>query len=159
MSSQTHTSLLEVVRACHNHDPWTDPDLRILYCERAGGARFPIGFTPEWLGREMLLAKEAAPAARTLFVNDTLRLSGDLASDSKSFNELTSGLLSSSGNETIQHVLQGWRNEAYAVYAPEREEKDASRRAVALQVERAACALFGFATFGVHCTVSWSRTL
>jgi len=41
-------------------------------------------------------------------------------------------------------VLKGWRNELYPVYGPNRE--------LLLDVERAASALFGIVTYGVHMT-------
>ena len=39
-------------------------------------------------------------------------------------------------------VLKGWRNELYPVYGPNRE--------LLLNIERAACPLFGVVTYGVH---------
>lgn len=45
----------------------------------------------------------------------------------------------------------GWRNELYAIYGPGRKP--------AFSLERAACALFGLATFGVHATAyTWERS-
>ncbi|KAJ8609795.1 hypothetical protein MRB53_038944 [Persea americana] len=41
-------------------------------------------------------------------------------------------------------VLDGWRNELYAVYGPGRQEL--------FRLERSACSLFGFITYGAHLT-------
>ncbi|ODN97049.1 hypothetical protein I350_08028 [Cryptococcus amylolentus CBS 6273] len=51
----------------------------------------------------------------------------------------------------------GWRNELYAIYASPQSSAFASTSGkpldnVAFHLERAACALFGLATFGVHLT-------
>lgn len=53
-------------------------------------------------------------------------------------------------------ALGGWRDEEYAVYGPVKawneEENPLPGSNVAFSMERSACALFGVATFGVHCT-------
>ena len=67
--------------------------------------------------------------------------------------------------------MRGWRDERYAIYGWKRPKRDSKRTGanetevkkeqpqtmekgqVAFHMERAACALFGVATFGVHCTV------
>lgn len=55
-------------------------------------------------------------------------------------------------------LIPGWRDELYAIYASPRSSafaQDAPRRAMgnaAFACERAACAVWGFATFGVHMT-------
>ena len=51
----------------------------------------------------------------------------------------------------------GWRNELYAIYASPQSSalKNSANKPfgnVAFHLERAACALFGLATFGVHLT-------
>lgn len=51
----------------------------------------------------------------------------------------------------------GWRNELYAIYASPQSSalKNSVNKPfgnVAFHLERAACALFGLATFGVHLT-------
>jgi hypothetical protein len=43
---------------------------------------------------------------------------------------------------SFSDILGGWRNELYTIYGP--------ASTIALELERAACSLFGFATFGVH---------
>lgn len=51
-------------------------------------------------------------------------------------------------------VLKGWRDEEYSIYGPTTADDSASALPgsnVAFTMERAACALFGLATFGVHC--------
>jgi hypothetical protein len=55
-------------------------------------------------------------------------------------------------------ILAGWRNELYQIYASPKSSFLASRPLQgafankAFTLERAACAIFGFATFGVHLT-------
>lgn len=54
-------------------------------------------------------------------------------------------------------LLVGWRNELYAIYASPQSSAlknsvDKPFGNVAFHLERAACALFGLATFGVHLT-------
>ncbi|SCV71061.1 BQ2448_3823 [Microbotryum intermedium] len=49
----------------------------------------------------------------------------------------------------------GWRNELYSIYGPKShgaDENPLPGSNVAFTMERAACALFGLTTFGVHCT-------
>lgn len=48
-------------------------------------------------------------------------------------------------------ALDGWRNEKYAIYADPRSS-GVSGDALGFTLERAACALFGVATRGVHLT-------
>jgi hypothetical protein len=53
--------------------------------------------------------------------------------------------------------LKGWRGELYPVYGPEKAPGDEGFNPLpganhVFDVERAACSLFGFATFGVHLT-------
>lgn len=45
--------------------------------------------------------------------------------------------------------MVGWRNEQYGIYSL----GPAQRPIIAFTLERSACALFGFATYGVHLTV------
>lgn len=52
--------------------------------------------------------------------------------------------LASARDKGVLGVLRGWRNELYPVYGPQRE--------LLLDVERAASALFGVVTYGVHMT-------
>ncbi|KAM0789109.1 hypothetical protein ACM66B_003164 [Microbotryomycetes sp. NB124-2] len=48
-------------------------------------------------------------------------------------------------------LLDGWRDEEYTIYGPRPEtENPLPGSNVAFTMERSACALFGFATFGVH---------
>ncbi|KAK4047909.1 hypothetical protein OIV83_005092 [Microbotryomycetes sp. JL201] len=50
-------------------------------------------------------------------------------------------------------LLDGWRDEEYMIYGPRPEtENPLPGSNVAFTMERSACALFGFATFGVHLT-------
>lgn len=53
--------------------------------------------------------------------------------------------------------LVGWRNELYPIYGPELSQDDPHYNPLpgantAFDLERAACSLFGFATYGVHMT-------
>ena len=61
------------------------------------------------------------------------------------------------GRERGADAGQGWRNELYMVYAPPQSSaiKHDPTRSFSngvFPLERAACAVFGFATFGVHLT-------
>ena len=54
-------------------------------------------------------------------------------------------------------LKEGWRNEKYRIYASNQssalsEDQSTPRSNWAFALERAACAIFGFATFGVHMT-------
>jgi len=51
----------------------------------------------------------------------------------------------------------GWRNELYPIYGPELSQDDPHYNPLpgantAFDLERSACSLFGFATYGVHMT-------
>ncbi|KAK4684395.1 hypothetical protein P7C73_g5786, partial [Tremellales sp. Uapishka_1] len=57
----------------------------------------------------------------------------------------------------FQAPLSGWRNETYMIYASPRssvfpEPTSAPLTNIAFDCERSACAVFGFATYGVHLT-------
>ncbi|TNY23020.1 NUDIX hydrolase domain-like protein [Rhodotorula diobovata] len=59
----------------------------------------------------------------------------------------------------FSECLGGWRDEEYTIYGPAPppsadgdDNPLATGSNEALRMERSACALFGFATFGVHCT-------
>ncbi|KDE07872.1 hypothetical protein MVLG_01966 [Microbotryum lychnidis-dioicae p1A1 Lamole] len=59
------------------------------------------------------------------------------------------------GAGKFEECLGGWRNELYTVYGPKShgvDENPLPGSNVAFTMERAACALFGLTTFGVHCT-------
>ncbi|GAA5889759.1 hypothetical protein JCM5296_002333 [Sporobolomyces johnsonii] len=56
----------------------------------------------------------------------------------------------------FKECLGGWRDEEYSIYGPApplgQDDNPLPGTNVAFSMERSACALFGVATFGVHCT-------
>ncbi|GAA96130.1 uncharacterized protein L969DRAFT_44102 [Mixia osmundae IAM 14324] len=61
-------------------------------------------------------------------------------------------------SRTFLDELSGWRDERYAIYGPKAISQPTSAVChlpggnIIFEIERAACSLFGFATFGVHLT-------
>lgn len=86
-------------------------------------------------------------------INDWLNEEGK-ESISEHFDRLTRGWHQSG---QFHEELKGWRGELYAIYGPELLPGQAGFNPLpganhVFDMERAACSLFGFATFGVHMT-------
>ena len=64
----------------------------------------------------------------------------------RDYSKLMEEVVNKARAEKIFKVLAGWRNELYPVYGPD-------RGFTVLNIERAASALFGIVTYGVHLTV------
>jgi hypothetical protein len=109
---------------------------------RDGDKVIAVNFAPDVLAqrREGMIAATAATNARW-------RAAG-------MFKDALDGRVK---GRRMLRLTTGWRNELYAIYASPRSSalKDAPRTAfgnAAFACERAACAVWGFATFGVHMT-------
>ncbi|WFD04592.1 thiamine diphosphokinase [Malassezia obtusa] len=144
-------TLLPLVRACQNDDPWADPTLHAL---RVDGVQ--IGFVPQCVldaVREFLATEHGTSVLRVVDDAVSFANGASCAQRSEDMARLTAWMRDTrrfpdplDGTPTPD---AGWRNEAYAVYGP---GADGARSAVVFTLERAACGLFGIATFGVHVT-------
>lgn len=153
----TMPTLLPLVRACQNDDPWADPTLHAL---RVDGVQ--IGFVPQCVldaVREFLATEHGTSVLRVVDDAVSFANGASCAQRSEDMARLTAWMRDTrrfpdplDGTPTPD---AGWRNEAYAVYGP---GADGARSAVVFTLERAACGLFGIATFGVHVTVRTRST-
>ncbi|WFD44885.1 thiamine diphosphokinase [Malassezia psittaci] len=151
------STVLPIVAACQNDDPWADTSLH-AFC--IGDVQ--IGFVlPKVLqavrryldehrtdvmrvdssnGKlSLVLAYNASKSDRTDFMADLAQW----LRDTNQFADPLDGMC-------MRLTLIGWRNEQYAIYG--RQSYDQASEIV-FTLERAACALFGLTTFGVHLTV------
>ncbi|EPQ30340.1 uncharacterized protein PFL1_01866 [Pseudozyma flocculosa PF-1] len=157
-------SFLDILHQCHNCDPWADDSLHPFVLDGV-----QIGFLrPEVLRAcEQDIAwrrKEGKPAVLLvgLFGGDGGRggkqpkkaITFDAAVSSA--DARTAGMASVTERwrdlGLFPDPLEGWRNELYAVYGAPSSSSSRRRNEIAFKLERAACALFGVATFGVHLT-------
>ncbi|PKI83431.1 thiamine diphosphokinase [Malassezia vespertilionis] len=141
-------TLLAALHKAHNCDPWTDRALHAFVLDDV-----QIGFVqPRVLDAIRQFLRET--------LSDVLVIKEDGAHDVVTLAHGTSRAQRTAAMSALvawmrarrifPDPLDGWRDEPYAVYA--RAHGSASRSHVAFTLERAACALFGFATFGVHLT-------
>lgn len=101
-----------------------------------------LGFVPIEIARQLPLADlwQRDDDNKTLILLRT-------AADELSFNrrnKLLAEYLENVRQQKLFKVLEGWRNELYPVYGPNRK--------VLLHMERSATPLFGVVTYGVHMT-------
>ncbi|WFD00826.1 thiamine diphosphokinase [Malassezia yamatoensis] len=141
-------TFLPIVAGCQNDDPWADTSLhafclgdvqigfvlpRVLHAVRRYLDEHPTNLVrlDSSNGKlSLVLASNATKSDRTEFMADLAQW----LRDTKQFAD----------------PLDGWRDEQYAIYG-RRSEDQASE--IVFTLERAACALFGLTTFGVHLTV------
>lgn len=131
--------LISVVKQCHNHDPWTDKDLAPLLISSNG---VQIGFLRPRVVDAIIQSGQGAfawdEAKSTFWIRD------DLDTPKARSAALKKVVEDWRDRDLFPDPLKGWRNELYAVYG--------STSTIAFSLERSACALFGFVTFGVHAT-------
>lgn len=177
MSAKT---LLDVVKYCNNHSPLGKDSgfLQLTTAATTAEGSFDethVGFVPDFVRLELIRLGLMSPSPsqarremhekagphRTILIqaSDSLivweKHEVNQAQRSRNFRRMILELKAKTQVPAIKHVLDGWRDEEYAIYDKERDlTSDKRERKVLCHVERAACALFGFATFGVHCTVS-----
>ncbi|KAJ9479158.1 thiamine pyrophosphokinase-related protein [Pseudozyma hubeiensis] len=160
-------SLLDLVHQCHNHEPWLDTSLTPFLLDGV-----QIGFLPARVVQACIddsagqVRASAPPVLRKVrFAMDhreivppstTTRIC-EAVTFTKEFTTpeaRTAGLNAVAQRWRQARIfpdpLDGWRDELYAVYGL--NPQPGSRNPIAFKLERSACALFGFATFGVHLT-------
>ena len=160
-------SLLDLVHQCHNHDPWLDASLTPFVLDGV-----QIGFLPERVvqacvddstnqrnaGAPAVLRKvrfamnhrEILPSTASSRVCEAITFTADFATPQARTAGLNAVAQRWREARIFPDPLDGWRDELYAIYG--RNPQPGSRNSIAFKLERAACALFGFATFGVHLT-------
>ena len=136
--SRRFASWWDVATATQNDDPWEDPTLYAFLCDDV-----QIGFIQPHVWAVLQRYAHA-------FVMDERRMTFGPACTSvdartDAINALAVQLRD---HGEFPEALGGWRHEQYAVYGRDKSQ----RTYMAFTLERAACALFGFATFGVHLT-------
>lgn len=160
-SGRREPTLMDLVHQCHNFDPWSDPSLHpfvidgtqigfmppVVYqaCLRDGEQRraqgLPVAFSP--------LRFQRRDAARPMLgLSFSSQVDQTLETRSEAINQLAQRWREQG---LFPDPLNGWRDELYAVYGPRRAGSLGAHE-MAFKLERSACALFGFATFGVHLT-------
>ena len=125
--------LLDIARTAHNADPWT-----------ARLAPFVIDGVQVGFVRDDVLAAAREFASPALVVGDELTFAPAVATPESRTAALAAFVEWLRDTRRFPDPIDGWRNERYVVYG--------RARTPALELERAACGLFGVATFGVHVT-------
>ncbi|WFD32120.1 thiamine diphosphokinase [Malassezia sp. CBS 17886] len=150
-------TLLGVAQTCQNDVPWDDAS---LYAFVVDGVQ--IGFVPDAVAlavRDYMqsdaagagaLVVQARPSGHVLTFSPTCTTHD---ARTAAMGELAQWLRTA---RKFPDPLDGWRDEQYAVYGP--PAHGSTQATVAFTLERSACALFGFATFGVHLTVAGGIT-
>lgn len=163
-ASSSTPSLLAIILRCHNHpyllfsSPTTD--YFTPFHLHLDPPTAQIGFIPKHVLTEVL--KEVAQG---IFVHAEGRvgLARSLDSFQKRTDALNSLVRSWRDAGLFRDALDGWREEMYAVYSSDSypfnswERTTQSRTTgggggAVFELERAACALFGLVTYGVHLT-------
>lgn len=139
-------NLIEVVRQCHNHDPWQDTTLKPLLLSSKG---VQLGFIREVVAKAI---QESGGQVAFAWDKEGTKywIKDELQSQSDRSNALRKVVEDWRDQNLFPDPLKGWRNELYAVFGTSSEEKGST--SCVFHLERSACALFGFATFGVHAT-------
>ncbi|CAD6884399.1 unnamed protein product [Tilletia controversa] len=149
-------SLLEVVHLCHNcHEPQLDPNLHSFLVD---GVRFGYIIPSVYAQIQKEVTSSSSPSERAIRLiapssatassTGTQSVLGAVTfSDWCQTPDQRSTALQSLAEKwkkegLFPYQLGGWRNELYAIWGP--------GHTVAFRLERAACALWGVATFGVH---------
>ncbi|KAJ1033011.1 hypothetical protein NDA16_000290 [Ustilago loliicola] len=160
-------SLLDLVHQCHNHEPWLDTSLTPFVLDGV-----QIGFLPARVvkaciddsakqrqaGAPAVLRKvrfamhhrEIVPPTTSTRVCEAITFTSDFSTPETRTAGLNAVAQRWREARIFPDPLDGWRNELYAIYGL--NPRPGSRNPIAFKLERSACALFGFATFGVHLT-------
>lgn len=166
-SSSSSKTVLPIVRTCHNYphslfqsslttDEYTPFHLHL------DPPTAQIGFLPH------SVVDEIRKLDSDVFTTDKegrIGLSRSLNTFEKRSRELNAVAQQWREAGLFSSALDGWRDEQYAIYSSDRfpfqswEESDAtSPRSPAFELERAACAVLGLTTFGVHLTAYITTT-
>ncbi|SAM81955.1 uncharacterized protein UBRO_04195 [Ustilago bromivora] len=160
-------SLLDLVHQCHNHEPWLDMSLTPFVLDGV-----QIGFLPARVvkacvedsekqrqaGAPAVLRKvhfamhhrEIVPPTTATRVCEAITFTPEFSNPERRTAGLNAVAQRWREASIFPDPLDGWRNELYAIYGL--NPRPGSRNTIAFKLERSACALFGFATFGVHLT-------
>ncbi|KAK0557710.1 hypothetical protein OC846_000277 [Tilletia horrida] len=151
-ANESEHTLLEIVDLCHNSEPHLDPSLHPFIVDSRRYGYLPNSVF-QAVERELAASQssvqprplEIVPASASLKTT----LPGITFTETCSKPEERSAALQAlaekwRSEKKFPYPLDGWRNELYAVWGPNHQ--------IAFRLERAACALFGVATFGVHMT-------
>lgn len=145
---------LDLVKECDNF-PYPDKQPKVheeltstYYQFKTIDCDASLGYIPSWVVERMPWSKACKidDTSRTVLLGGGPESSpsgqtGSVQSWTKPLEEIVN---TARAQETFK-VLAGWRNELYPVYGPHRR--------VVMDVERAASALLGIVTYGVHMTV------
>jgi hypothetical protein len=161
MPAAERSSLLPVVRVCDNVD-LTGPMPTQVPLFLSAASSTPVGhmFLPVFHQlvadiRDALLPKldglgsyPTAGGAARLYFTDACTTFADRSA------VMAAIAASWRGRDLFKDALGGWRDELYTIYGPEDSHTDGADecwgRNGAFALERAACALFGVGTFGIH---------
>jgi 8-oxo-dGTP pyrophosphatase MutT (NUDIX family) len=137
---------LDLVNECDNF-PYRYDDVKTYdhtvsayYCFKLEGCPSTLGYvTPNTVSRLPLDKHWSVDHA-----NHTLIFQPQSATNLEDRNAILAEYLQRLRQQHIFQVLEGWRDELYPIYGPNRE--------LILSMERSASALFGVVTYGVHMT-------
>lgn len=166
-AAEQEPSLLDLVHQCHNHDPWLDASLTPFVLDGV-----QIGFLPARVAkaciddstsqrraggvavlRKVRFAmhhREILPVSASSRVCEAITFTADFATSEARTAGLNAVVRRWRDARIFPDPLDGWRDELYAIYGL--KPRPGTRNPIAFKLERSACALFGFATFGVHLT-------
>jgi hypothetical protein len=132
--------LVSVARQCHNDDPWSNDTLKPLLLSSAG---VQIGFLRDNVVQA--IKERGGDVAFAWKVDSSVFwIKDELKTHSERSKALKQVVEAWRDEGLFPDPLKGWRNELYAIFGPGPVN--------VFDLERAACALFGFVTFGVHAT-------
>ncbi|EST05566.2 NUDIX hydrolase domain protein [Kalmanozyma brasiliensis GHG001] len=160
-------SLLDLVHHCHNHDPWLDTSLtpfvldgvqigflpaRVVKACVGDSARQVRAGAPPVLRkvRFVMTHREILPPTTSSRTCEAITFTAGFATPEARTTGLNAVAQRWREARIFPDPLDGWRDELYAIYGL--NPRPGTRNPIAFKLERAACALFGFATFGVHLT-------
>lgn len=148
-SATSMMNLIEVVKQCHNFDPWQDSSLKPLLLSSNG---VQIGFIREVVGTA--IEENGGKVAFTWNKEGSKKywIKDDLQSHTDRSNALKRVVENWRDQGLFPDPLKGWRNELYAIFESSSLSDSKSISTCVFNLERSACALFGFVTFGVHAT-------
>lgn len=114
-----------------------------LWCFLVADSTASLGYIPLWVVKQMPWSDdwEIRETSKKVILNPR---SKDLASKLEARNLALKSQLEIAREQRVFEILEGWRNELYPVHGPGRN--------IELSMERAASALFGIVTYGVHMT-------
>lgn len=163
------STLLDIISTCHNYpfplfSPPTTQEYRTFHLSLDPTPTPQIGFIP----RDVLAAIERDQSGTFVIQSERVGLNPKLQSFDERSQALNAICARWKEQGLFKSALDGWRGEQYAIYGSEsRQEyhswssetqRNTKANAPVFELERAACALFGLVTYGVHLTAYTTKS-